>query len=175
MKLEEQFYELSTVEVAQKLIGKTLIYNNFKGIITETEAYRGEDDAASHAYKGPTSRSSIMFGPPAHVYVYMIYGIYYCLNIVTEKEGSAGAVLVRGIMLPDIHLNGPGKLCRHLNIDKKDHGINLLSSTNFNIINNELELNQFNATPRVGIKKATDKLWRFVMDNNLMVNKLKKL
>ena len=97
MKLCDDFYNRSVVEVAQDLLGKTLVFFNFRGVITETEAYRGADDEASHAFKGPTPRSSIMYGPPGYSYVYLIYGLYHCLNIVTEAEGNPAAVLIRGL------------------------------------------------------------------------------
>jgi DNA-3-methyladenine glycosylase len=147
--------------VACDLIGKTLIFRTFQGIITETEAYRGRDDPASHAYPGLTPRNRAMFGPPGHVYVYLIYGMYYCLNIVTEEEGSPSGVLIRGLQLPDIYLNGPGKICRHLGITKNEYGINLLNHEHFYIAEGT-QCSTILATPRIGITKATDKLWRFV-------------
>ena len=161
MKLCDDFYNRSVVEVAQDLLGKTLVFFNFRGVITETEAYRGADDEASHAFKGPTPRSSIMYGPPGYSYVYLIYGLYHCLNIVTEAEGNPAAVLIRGLQLPRVHLNGPGKICKHLGISKAHHGIHLVSSDDF-YLNDGLHTIPYQATPRIGIKKATDKLWRFV-------------
>jgi len=110
MRLSYDFYKRNVVEVARDLIGKNLVFRNFQGIITETEASRGSDDEASHAYKGTSNRSAIMFGPPGYLYVYMIYGMYYCINVVTEEVGHPSAVLIRGLRLPDIHLDGPGKI-----------------------------------------------------------------
>lgn len=160
-KLTEKFYNRDTVTVAKDLLGKTLVYNNFKGIITETEAYRGADDEASHAHKGPTPRASIMFGSPGYSYVYLIYGIHHCLNIVTESLGQPGAVLIRGLKLPTIHLNGPGKICQYLGISRQQNGINLISSPFFYLTEGVTAL-PYLVTPRIGIKKSTDKLWRFV-------------
>jgi DNA-3-methyladenine glycosylase len=162
VKIPYNFYNQNVVEVAKKLLGKKLIFGPHQGIITETEAYRGSDDEASHAYKGITKRSAVMFGPPGHAYIYMIYGMYYCFNIVAEEMGQAGAVLIRGLKLPHIDLNGPGKLCRHLGITKKDNGINLVTSDCF-YLTEGVEVKNILITSRIGITKATDKLWRFVM------------
>lgn len=159
--LTSSFYERHCVKVAQDLVGQILVFQGVEGIITETEAYRGSDDAASHAFKGPTPRSQIMFGPPGYSYVYLIYGMYYCLNITTEPEHSPSAVLIRGLKLPLIHLNGPGKVCRHLNITKAHHGI-FLNKNTFHVKENKNPIS-FTATPRIGIKRAQDKLWRFVL------------
>lgn len=162
MKLSYKFYHRDVVEVAKELLGKTLVWNNFQGIITETEAYRGLDDEASHAFKGITKRTAIMFGPPGYIYVYLIYGIYYCLNIVTQEIGQASAVLIRGLQLPDIHLNGPGKICRHLCITTEHNGINITNHDEIYLTNGiKVAANKIISTPRIGIKKATDKLWRF--------------
>jgi DNA-3-methyladenine glycosylase len=159
-KLSYDFYNRHCVDVAQDLIGETLIFGNFRGIITETEAYRGEDDEASHAFKGRTPRSGIMFGEPGYSYIYLIYGMYYCLNIVTESEGQAAAVLIRGLQLPEISLNGPGKICKYLGISKVHHGLPLISSEDFYVAEG-ISL-PYIATPRIGIRKATHKLWRFL-------------
>lgn len=109
MRLSYDFYKRNVVEVARDLIGKNLVFRNFQGIITETEAYRGSDDEASHAYKGMSNRSAIMFGPPGYLYVYMIYGMYYCINVVTEEVGHPSAVLIRGLRLGD-HSKPGGKI-----------------------------------------------------------------
>lgn len=158
---DSNFFSRHSAEVASDLVGKKLCWRNFQGIITETEAYRGKDDLASHAYPGLTARNKAMFGKPGHAYIYLIYGIYYCLNIVTEEEGSPSAVLIRSLKLPDIHLNGPGKICRHLGITKNEYGINLLDHAEFYIAEGE-KFHNIIATKRIGITKATDKLWRFL-------------
>lgn len=164
MRLAYNFYNRPVVEVAQDLLGKKLVWGMFEGIITETEAYAGTDDAASHAARGETPRSKIMFGPPGHVYVYLIYGVYYCLNIVTDKPGRPSAVLIRGIKLPDIHLNGPGKICRYLGINKSHNNLNLVDNAKIYLTQGKIARNYI-ATPRIGIKKAKDSLWRFVIAN----------
>lgn len=160
MRLIDDFYNQHGVDVARSLLGKKLIWENFEGIITETEAYRGYDDEASHAFRGKTKRSEIMFGPAGYAYVYMIYGMYYCFNIVTEEAGQASAVLIRGLKLPDTNLNGPGKLCKYLGINKIHNGVNLIKSENM-YLTNGLEVKNYFTSSRIGIKKATDKLWRF--------------
>lgn len=162
IKLSEDFFNRPTVEVAKDLLGKSLIFGNFKGIITETEAYRGLDDEASHAYRGPTTRAAIMFGEPGYSYVYLIYGIHHCLNIVTEEKGRPGAVLIRGLQLPSLTLNGPGKICRYLGITRQHSGINIVSHPHF-YLTNGIDSFTYQTTPRIGIKKATDKLWRFMI------------
>ncbi len=133
--LERSFYERDTKLVAQELLGKLLVRETSQGKMTgrivETEAYFGPGDIASHAHRGPTPRSSVMFGPPGHAYVYFTYGMHYLFNIVTEEEGKAGAVLIRALEpLEGIDLmikrrpkatfrnltNGPAKLTQALDI-----------------------------------------------------------
>ena len=100
-KLPPSFYSRPTLEVASDLLGKVLLRRNegrdLAGKIVETEAYVGPHDLACHASKGHTPRTSVMFGPPGHAYVYMIYGFYFCLNVVTEPKGYPAAVLVRAV------------------------------------------------------------------------------
>ena len=105
-----------------------------------------------------------MFGPPGYAYVYMIYGVYYCLNIVTEEVGQPSAVLIRGLKLPHLHLDGPGKLCRYLNITTKENGLSLVESPLL-YVTAGVEIHKKRATPRIGITKAMDKPWRFVMED----------
>ncbi len=133
-----------------KYIVRSLNDRLVRAEITETEAYQGFADKASHASRGMTERTKLMFGRPGHVYVYMIYGMYHCLNVVTEKAGYPAAVLIRGARImnydppaggsikgkitvirnsdPVIRLKGPGILCRELRIDKKLNGIDLNTS-----------------------------------------------
>ncbi len=169
MKLSFDFYNRYVVDVAKDLLGKELIVGKHRGIITATEAYRGYDDEASHAFKGPTKRSQIMFGPPGHVYVYMIYGMYFCLNIVVEHEGQAGAVLIRGIKTERQYLRGPGKVCRAFGITTKQNNLNTITSQEIYIAYGD-EVSSWHATTRIGVKKAQDKLWRFVAGTSLNGN-----
>src|SRR6476646_6746686 len=115
--LERAFYARPTTTVARALLGKLLVRRRdgdapLIARVVEVEAYLGERDAASHARRGPTPRAAIMFGPPGHLYVYLIYGMHHCMNVVTETDGVAGAVLIRAAA----PLNGfdPGGGGRHL-------------------------------------------------------------
>jgi len=164
-QLEYGFFNRDTVDVAADLIGKQLVFGNTTAIITETEAYRGFDDPASHAYRGPTKRSEIMFGDAGFVYVYLIYGKYYCLNIVTESVGMAGAVLIRGVRISGTtysNTNGPGKLCRYLGINKSHNGINVINNQDF-YLTDTVETPKYIISPRIGINVGKDKLWRFFL------------
>ena len=133
-KLERDFYDRDTIEVAKDLLGKHLVHVHGGveriGRIVETEAYLGPHDLAAHSAKGLTPRTKVMFGPPGHVYVYLIYGIYHCMNVVTQREGVASAVLLRAlepVKNVDSRTQGPGLLCRALHIDKTHNGHDLLS------------------------------------------------
>src|SRR5580700_465615 len=117
--LSHAFYARPTVEVARDLLGTVIRHGAASARIVETEAYLGTDDAAAHSARGPTPRTSVIFGPPGRAYVYLIYGMHYCLNVVAEPEGVAGCVLIRAAepIADVIHAsNGPGKLTRALGI-----------------------------------------------------------
>lgn len=164
-RLSRDFFMLPTLVVAQKLLGKIMVFEHSAGLITETEAYIGQDDPACHAARGKTPRNAVMFGPAGFSYVYFIYGMYYCLNFVTEEEGTAAAVLIRSLMLIEpapLHLNGPGKLCRHLSITRDHNAIDVTESTSFYVKDSPLSP-AYEATPRIGIKRGQEKLWRFVV------------
>jgi DNA-3-methyladenine glycosylase len=131
-------------------------------IITETEAYRGEEDLACHASKGKTPRNQIMYQHGGLVYVYLIYGMYWMLNFVTSFEGIPQAVLIRGIK----GFTGPGKLTKHLQIDKSFYGENLEISERLFVTEGQSTVN-YATTPRIGIEYAGEiwknKPWRFVL------------
>ncbi len=184
-KLSRRFYRQPTLKVAQLLLGKLLVRKyegvNLTGRIVETEAYCGSDDAASHAAGGKTSRNAVMFGPPGFAYVYFIYGKYNCLNFVTEPEGIPAAVLIRAIE-PMHGINamrklrdktkitelasGPGKLCQAFAIDKVFNQADLLYDTLFVAEGDNIQEKDIVAARRVGIKSATENLWRFYILNN---------
>src|SRR5271167_476767 len=141
MALARSFYHRPTIEVARDLLGKVLVHGPTAGIIVETEAYLGGDDLAAHSARGITPRTRVIFGPPGHAYVYFIYGMYECLNLVAEPEGQPGCVLVRAIeplagiatmrrrrpaakRLEDL-ASGPGKLTLALDITRKQNGADL--------------------------------------------------
>jgi len=163
--LPRSFFQRPTITVAQELLGTELVCGEHSGIITETEAYIGQDDEACHASKGRTPRTEVMFGEAGYSYVYLIYGMYYCLNVVTEAKDFPAAVLIRGIKTNDKKslTDGPGKLCRYLNITKEH---NALDVTQGNKLYIKAAIDHtpppYQSTPRIGISKSTDKLWRFV-------------
>ena len=161
--LPNNFFSRSTLVVAEELLGKVLCFQGKKGIITETEAYIGQDDPACHAAVGKTKRTEVMFGSPGYSYVYLIYGMYHCLNIVTEYEGFQAAVLIRGIHVEEstFDLQGPGKLCRYFGITTEHNKQDMTRSNDFCVLDTPHKPS-FIQTPRIGIKKGTDKLWRFV-------------
>lgn len=167
-RLQHCFYARDTLLVAQELLGKTLVFHGKQGIITETEAYVGQDDPACHAARGLTLRTKPMFGLAGYSYVYFIYGMYYCLNIVTEQEGFPAAVLIRGVWMPELslHLNGPGKLCRHFGITTAHNEQNITIEPDFYVLD-EGRAFSYQATPRIGISKGQDKLWRYVVKEKI--------
>jgi DNA-3-methyladenine glycosylase len=195
LKLERSFYSRPALEVAHDLLGKVLVrrlgVRKLSGKIVETEAYVGPHDLACHASKGRTPRTDVMFGPPGHAYVYMIYGFHFCLNVVTEAEGYPAAVLIRAIE-PLTHIDvmrrlrrnpesdrniasGPGKLCKALSIDKslnrEDLGGKILW-----IEDNSLDPGPVRSSPRVGVDYAgeyKDKPWRFYIDGNPHVSRVR--
>lgn len=165
MRLDRNFFAQPTLIVAQELIGKELIFGQYSGIITETEAYVGKDDPACHAAKGCTKRTAVMFGEAGYSYVYLIYGMYHCLNFVTEEEGFPAAVLIRGVWLDNmqgIHLNGPGKLCKHMGITILQNKVDITTYPDFFVRDIGL-ITDFKTTARIGISKGKEHLWRFVM------------
>jgi DNA-3-methyladenine glycosylase len=148
-------------EVAQRLIGVTLLVDGVGGRIVETEAY-DRDDPASHTFAGPTARNAAMFGPPGRVYVYRSYGIHWCLNFVCREEGHGAGVLMRarrGVQDLRLLCSGPGKLGQALGID---HGMNgkPLDAPPFHVLAGEQPA-VLAVGPRIGISKAVDKPWRF--------------
>lgn len=164
-RLDRAFYDRNTIIVARELLGKYLVHrsNGVKriGRIVEDEAYLGPHDLAAHSAKGLTKRTEVMFGPPGHAYVYLIYGMYYCMNVVTEHEGHASAVLLRAVEPVkniDGRTQGPGLLCKGMNIDRRLNGHDLVSD-DFYIAAppNEEPLVIVNR-PRVGVDYA--KHWR---------------
>jgi DNA-3-methyladenine glycosylase len=169
-RLQKNFFTRDVLEVAPDLLGKYLV-RRFddesiqKYLITEVEAYRGEEDLACHASKGRTPRTEIMYHEGGHVYVYLIYGMYWMLNIVTEIEGNPQAVLIRGIE----GFEGPGKLTKSLQIDKSFYGENLVLSERLWIESPEKSTEiKIKTSPRIGIDYAGEiyknKLWRYVLD-----------
>jgi DNA-3-methyladenine glycosylase len=135
MPLPRSFYARETLTVARELLGMHLVHRGPPGLqvgrIVETEAYKGPKDLAAHSSRGRTQRTEVMFGPPGHAYVYLIYGFWHCLNFVTADHGVPHAVLIRAIEPVagiDNTTHGPGLLCRALHIDKALNGADLVKS-----------------------------------------------
>jgi DNA-3-methyladenine glycosylase len=165
--LPRAFYARPTIEVALALLGKLLVRRpEARGgalrvaRIVEVEAYLGERDAASHARRGPTPRAKIMFGPPGFLYVYLIYGMHHCMNVVTETDGVAGAVLLRAaapvVGVPDLRrpLTGPGKLCAGLGITRRDNGLDLTADAAFHLADDGTPPPRRAASRRIGVEYA---------------------
>ena len=161
------FFQRDVLKVAPGLIGKILVrrfpnQTEKRYRITEVEAYRGEEDLACHASKGKTARTQIMFDEGGHVYIYLIYGMYWMLNFVTGNENDASAVLIRGIE----NISGPGRVGKELQLDKSFYGEDLANSTRIWIEDTE-EKAKISTTPRVGIHYAGEpwvsKPWRFIL------------
>lgn len=168
-KLNQGFFLRDVLDVAPELLGKTLVRKSPDGsqnryVVTETEAYRGAEDRACHASKGRTSRTEVMFHAGGVVYVYLIYGMYWMLNIVTSAEDDPQAVLIRG--MDGIH--GPGKVGRTLMLDRTFYGENLAMSDRL-WFEESSPVGSVLTCPRVGIKYAGDPWvsvpWRFYLQS----------
>jgi len=164
-RLPNSFFHSEVLELAPKLLGKKLVrkFDNHliqKYTITEVEAYRGRDDLACHAHKGKTKRTEVMFREGGVVYVYLIYGMYWMLNVVAGKENDASAVLIRGIE----NISGPGRVGKALQLDKSFYGENLFTSERI-WIEDSGEKIKYTTSPRIGIDYAGEpwvsKPWRF--------------
>jgi DNA-3-methyladenine glycosylase len=170
--LSRSYFAGPTVEVARSLIGKYLVRENghgqIAGKIVEVEAYVGSEDKACHASKGRTQRTDVMFGPPGVAYVYLIYGMYHCLNVVTEGEDFPAAILIRAIEIEGRLIDGPGRLCREMGIDRTLNRIDLTQGDAlwFEDRGQSVSKKAIGTFPRIGIDYAgewANKLWRFRM------------
>jgi DNA-3-methyladenine glycosylase len=188
-KLKREFYHRPTLKVAKDLLGKYLVVNSgreiLSGKIVEAEAYIGSDDPACHAHRGMTPRNRVMFGPPGHAYIYFTYGMYHCLNLVTEKEGFPAAVLIRAIEpLQGVELmmkrrkttnmknltSGPGKLCQALGLDRSLNGADLCSEEIW-VEDRKEKTGKIESTSRVGVSDGKNKKWRFYICDSEFVSK----
>jgi DNA-3-methyladenine glycosylase len=172
------FYLRPTLTVASELIRKTIVYRHGDAVmaadIVEAEAYIGEDDPACHAAVGLTERNRVMYGKGGHSYIYFIYGMYNCFNVVTEKSGFPAAVLIRAvepvlgeeIMAANspagakILTNGPGKFCRAFGLTREHNGLDLTRSEIY-LIDRGNHQSRIEISQRIGIKKGANKPWRF--------------
>lgn len=180
-KLARPFYDRDTIAVAQDLLGKLLVrvVDGVEriGRIVEVEAYLGPHDLAAHSARGLTPRTRVMFGPPGHAYVYLIYGIYHCMNVVTQAEGTASAVLLRAlepVRNVTARTQGPGLLCRALEIDKRLNGHDLLSDELFIAADDLAPRLTIVRRPRIGVDYAgvwARRLLRFYIRGNPYVSR----
>jgi len=190
--LSRGFYERPTLQVAEQLIGKVLAHRTREGltsgVIVETEAYVGEDDPACHASFGRTKRNEPLFGPPGVAYVYLNYGVHYLVNAVTEADGYPGAVLIRALQpLDGIALmirrrggkgravdehdlcRGPGNLTRALGIGPRENRLDLTGGA-LTIEDRGIRLTDIARGPRVGIRVAMERPWRFFVEGHRSVS-----
>jgi len=186
-----KFYSRNTEDVARDLVGKILVrlyddgtrrVQRLSGLICETEAYGSKNDPASHAYNGVTNRNSIMFSGVGKAYVYFIYGMHHCVNVTAHSPSSdAGAVLIRSLIpIEGIYTmmrlsnaeskfkitDGPGRLTKALDINRSHNGLNLSDKQSTLQIENGIKPKQIVTTTRVGISKAKQKYWRFLLGND---------
>ena len=185
MPVERAWFARPTIAVARDLVGCTLVVDagtdsEVRAVLVEVEAYLGTSDPASHAYRGPTPRAAIMFGPPGHLYVYLSYGVHYCANVVTEADGTAGAVLLRaasviaGEQLVRLRrgtvgasspaaalLRGPGNLCQGLGITLADNGADVTAAGARVEVLPAAQRPPLSRGPRVGISVAAEERLRF--------------
>lgn len=194
-RLGREFFAQDTLRVARALLGKRLVRvldgERLSGRIVEVEAYIGEEDQASHARFGRTERNAAMYGPPGHAYVYMIYGVHHCLNLVTGPEGFPAAVLVRALEplegiermralrpgRPDLQLtSGPGRLCQALAIDRRFDRADLCAPDSLLFLEEggPIPESAILSSPRVGVRgdqAALQAQWRFYLRDNPYVSR----
>lgn len=183
--LPRQFYERPTVDVARGLLGMLIVNGAAAGRIVETEAYVGIHDPAAHASAGLTPRTRVLFGPPGHAYVYLIYGMYECLNLVAEPGGSPGCVLIRalepvagialmrrrrGVEKLESLMSGPGKLTIAMGISRADNGRDVTRGRFTVRRPNDYFPPDIEVSPRIGITKAADRELRFFIKANRFVS-----
>jgi len=190
--LPRSFYARTALKVAPDLLGCLVVREwqgkRLVGRVVEVEAYLGKEDAASHAYRGPTPRNQAMFGPAGIAYVYLIYGMYHCLNVVTGQDGDAQAVLIRALEpvaglevmrqrrgKEDVRnlTSGPGKLCQALDIDKRFDGHDLTAGSTLWLASGQHPDQAICTSPRVGVRGNDHALrasWRFFLEGNAFVS-----
>lgn len=188
--LPRTFYRQPTLKIANELLGKYLVRkwsdSFIIGKIVETEAYIGEEDPACHAARGKTDRNGVMYGQPGFAYIYFIYGMYFCLNVVTGEKGFPAAILIRAVEpFSGIELmkkfrktdlernltNGPGKLCQAFGLNREQNGADLCGKELFISSGEIIKRKDIARSKRIGIKVGIDPLWRFFVQNNVYVSK----
>ena len=185
--LPRAFYCRPTVEVARSLLGKVLVNRDCAGMIVEAEAYLGGEDLASHSARGITPRTKVIFGPPGHAYVYLIYGMYECLNLVAEPAGKPGCVLIRALE-PISHVelmharrptarrvedlaSGPGRLTRAMGITLDHYGQDVTRGPLVVREARDQAKFEIQVTPRIGIRECVDWPLRFVIAGSRYASK----
>lgn len=194
--LPRSFFLRPTLQVARELLGCEFVFGECSGIIVETEAYVGSDDPACHAAHGMTKRNEVMWGDPGYAYVYFTYGMHYCLNVVTEKNGFPAAVLLRAVIpvkgvdvmrlrrengpdhkktvrkhyIPDQKLtDGPAKICEAFGIDLRHNGMDVCNPDGSMFLRQARKNIIYETTPRIGIREGRDRQWRFrMLDKGMM-------
>jgi len=179
--LPRAFYDRLATVVGREMLGRLLVHASPEGLVAgrvvEVEAYRGGLDPASHAFRGPTARNAVMFGPPGHLYVYFTYGMHFCANLVTEPEGTAGAVLLRalepihglalmrarrGVSDPRRLARGPACVARALGLSREHNGLDLVEGPLWlSAAPPERSGCRIARGPRIGIRRAVERPWRF--------------
>lgn len=198
MRLERPFFARDTLTVARDLLGRRLVHvldgTRVAGKIVETEAYIGEEDEASHASPGPTERNASMYEPAGHAYVYLIYGMHHCFNIVTEREGFPAAVLIRALEpvegigsmrrrrgpvgAQDARklTSGPGRLCQALAVDQRHDGADLCApdAALFLEVGDPVTGADVATSPRINVRgdeTALSAPWRFYVEGSPFVSR----
>ncbi len=183
--LDRAFFERPVLDVAPDLLGVVVSHAGVSVRLTEVEAYDGQDDPGSHAFRGPTSRNATMFGPPGHLYVYFTYGMHWCANVVCGPEGRASAVLLRGgevvagaaraqqrrgpaVRARDL-ARGPARLTQALGLDREHDGADLFGET-FGLRRAAEPPGPASRGPRVGLRHAADRPWRFWIGGDRFVS-----
>jgi DNA-3-methyladenine glycosylase len=190
-RLPRSFFERPSTDVAPDLLGRVLVRTLPSGErlvvrLVETEAYQ-EDDPASHSFGGRTARTEVMFGPPGHVYVYFTYGMHFCMNVVTGATGEGSAVLLRAAEplagldrmralrgVDDVRAlcSGPANLCRALGIDRTNNGDDLVRGSTLALhVGDRVPTSSIGVTPRIGIRHAVERPWRFVVRDDPYVSR----
>ena len=188
-KLPQQFYLRPTLKIARDLLGRYFVRRlgeeTLIGRIVEVEAYLGEKDPASHAYRGRTKRNEVMFRLGGHLYVYFTYGMHFCANVVTEREGLGRAVLLRAIepiqgvetmsrlrerkgtkIRSRMLTNGPAKLCEALDLKRNENGTDLSGDQIFLTQGEPVHRKDIGVSTRIGINAGKEHRWRFFLRGN---------
>ncbi|MCB0310866.1 MAG: DNA-3-methyladenine glycosylase [Bdellovibrionales bacterium] len=190
-EIRPEFFTRNVIDVARDLLGMQLV-SSLDGIkcvgrIVEVEAYDGLNDQACHAFRGCTPRTNVMFGPGGYFYVYFIYGMYHCVNVVCDQADRGSAVLIRALEpllgtetmqmrrkkpSPKLLCRGPGNLCNAMAIDRSCNGLSCLTKRRLWLEPDQvIKDSQIQTGPRVGISRSVELEWRFVIKNNPFVSK----